>query len=737
MISFLIILLLALHVGHTSSFVPHNHVGKIGSRPIVRMDVIARPSQNEKKSQTALDVASTLSSNPLQQIPINDMKWKILPDIWETLAETIPEQSMLVDPIHGDKVDLSFREANELLTKGATAFQKLGVNAGDCVSIFSENSHKWFIAEQAVMKAGAHNSVRGALAPVPELQYIYDNSESKGVVIENPNLLKSLYDNGGLQSVKHGSAKFVIVLFSSDMNSSELSDMIGNPVGTTVLTYEDWVKMGETSTFKPVEIDNQAPATLVYTSGTTSSPKGVVLNHKNLLHQVFQNSFNRNMNHKYDPWIGDVFVSILPCWHIFERTAEYFCLSRGTQMVYSNLRNFKSDLTKWKPHFVIAVPRLFENIHKGIQSNIKSMTPAKRSLVNIFTKVTKAYIHAKRTWQNLLIRNNKPNIIERLLSFMASVLLWPVFKLGDALVWKKIRDNLGGRVKSMVSGGSSIPVHIESFFDTAGMNLIVGYGLTETSPVICNRVAEHNIMGTVGCPPPGTELKIVDVDTRKPVELGKVGLVLARGPGIMEGYKNNKEATDKAIDNDLFFDTGDLGRINPSTGDFIITGRAKDTIVLSNGENVEPQPIEEAIAAECALVDQVMLVGQDKAYLGAIVVLNPQELVMRGFIDAAKGKELESILGPTPTSTGPAGDVEILRAQSALLRENSQLKEALNADLIKISSKFKSWERVGASHAILEPFSTANDQATMTLKIKRHIVTKVYNDDIEDFYKKK
>lgn len=680
--------------------------------------------------------SSTSVSGSIKKIPIAEQNWQVLPDIWETLAATIPNKSMLVDPIHEGSVDLTFQQANDLLTKGAVALQKFGISSGDCVSIFSENSHKWFVAEQAVMKTGACNSVRGAMAPVPELRYIYDNSESKGAIIENPNLLKSLYDAGGLTSVRHGNAKFIIVLYSRDMSSKELSDMIGNPVGTTVMTYEDWIASAKDDKFKPVPKDNQAPATLVYTSGTTSSPKGVVLNHENLLHQVFMNSFNRNMNNKFDPWVGDVFVSILPCWHIFERTAEYFCLSRGTQMVYSNLRNFKSDLTKWKPHFVIAVPRLFENIHKGIQANIRSMTPAKRKLVGAFTKVTTAYVRARRTWKNLLIRNKAPNIIERLFSFIASVALWPIFKVADTIVWKKIRSNLGGRVKTMISGGSAIPMHIESFFDMAGMNLIVGYGLTETSPVICNRVAEHNIMGTVGCPPPGTELKIVNIDTRETVEPGQVGVVLARGPGIMKGYKNNEKATSEVMDADDFFDTGDLGRINPATGDFIITGRAKDTIVLSNGENIEPQPIEEAIAANSLLVEQVMLVGQDKSYLGAIVVLNVPELVRRGFIDPAKGKELENILGPTPTSTGPAGDVEILRAESKLLRENKELKEALNADLLLISSEFKSWERVGASYPTLEPFSTANDQATMTLKIKRHIVTNVYNDEIEGFYKK-
>lgn len=680
---------------------------------------------------------STLVTSIPKQIDIAAQDWKVLPDIWDTLADVIPNNSMLVDPVHEGNVDLTYKEVNTRIKVGASALQRLGINAGNTVSIFSENSHRWFITEQAVMKTGAVNAVRGALAPVKELQYIYDNSDSKGCVVETPALLKSLYDEGGLFSSKHGAPRFIIVLYPDGASSKKLTDSINSPAGTQVLSFEDFMSMGKESNLKTVKRDISAPATLVYTSGTTSAPKGVILNHENLLHQVFQNSFNPKGHRKNDPWVSDVFVSILPCWHIFERTAEYFCLSRGTQMVYSNLRNFKQDLATWKPHFLIAVPRLFENIYKGILSNIKSMPASKKKLVGALMALTRFYVKCRRTFQNRLIRDRKPNILEKFVFGLLTMLIFPFFKVADTIVWKKIRGNLGGRVKAMVSGGSSIPVHIESFFDLAGMNLIVGYGLTETSPVIANRITESNVMGTVGKPPPGTELKVVDMETREEVSQGKAGVVLARGKGIMKGYKNNAEATAAVIDKDGFFDTGDLGRINPSTGDFIITGRAKDTIVLSNGENVEPQSIEEALVTESPLIDQCMLVGQDSAYLGSVCVLNVQELVRRGFLDAGRGKELERVLGPTPTSTGPAGDVNVLRTVSAELRENIKLKEELMADVSRISGRFKSWERVGAAHITLEPMSIANGQATMTLKIKRHAVSDAYANECAAFYRKK
>ncbi|CAN0047036.1 unnamed protein product [Sphacelaria rigidula] len=184
----------------------------------------------------------------------------------------------------------------------------------------------------------------------------------------------------------------------------------------------------------------------------------------------------------------------------------------------------------------------------------------------------------------------------------------PLKVAADKLVWSKIQEGVGGRIKIVVSGGSSLPSFLEDFFEMAGIRVVVGYGLTETSPVISNRVAADNVRGTVGKPSPGTEVKIIDQESQEKVAPGRTGKIMVRGPQVMRGYQNNPSATAAVIDKDGFFDTGeiaadfayvtgrmtirDLGRFNPLNGDLIVTGRAKDTIVLSNGENVEPQPLE-------------------------------------------------------------------------------------------------------------------------------------------------
>jgi long-chain acyl-CoA synthetase len=203
-------------------------------------------------------------------------------------------------------------------------------------------------------------------------------------------------------------------------------------------------------------------------------------------------------------------------------------------------------------------------------------------------------------------------------------LLWPLHKLGNQLVYSKVREATGGRVKEFISGGGSLARHLDVFFEIIGVPLIVGYGLTETSPVLSARRPWHNLRGAAGQPIPFTELKIVDPETGHPLNFREKGLVLARGPQIMEGYYNNPEATQKAIDPEGWFDTGDLGWITKDYN-IVLTGRAKDTIVLTNGENIEPQPIEDA-CVRSPYIDQIMLVGQDQRSLGAVIVPNLEAL---------------------------------------------------------------------------------------------------------------
>jgi len=409
-------------------------------------------------------------------------------------------------------------------------------------------------------------------------------------------------------------------------------------------------------------------------------------------------------------------------------------------MVYSNLRNFKSDLVLWRPHFLIAVPRLFETIHKSVVSNLRQQSQAsalKRRLISTLTACTQLYLRFYKTWANLLIRAKKPSVIERFASLLGAILMWPIFKISDIILWSKIRQNLGGRLKVMVSGGSALPLHIASFFDMAGLKMLAGYGLTETSPTLANNLGDRNVLGSVGRPPKGTEIRIVELESREEVPIGQSGVILARGPGVMVGYNDNPRATAEVIGTDGFFDTGDLGRINPATGDLIMTGRAKDTIVLSNGENIEPQPIEDAMIGTSPLIDQAMIVGstdgQDMNFLSALVVVNGLELAKRGLISMEKGEALDKALGPTPQSTGPA-DLEFIRSAEFNLSEDTAIKEAIMQDLSPVFDNLRPWERVQAIEILLEPWSMTNGMLTPTLKVKRPVIATSFKESIERMF---
>ena len=330
------------------------------------------------------------------------------------------------------------------------------------------------------------------------------------------------------------------------------------------------------------------------------------------------------------------------------------------------------------------------------------------------------------------------NPIKRLLAALARILLLPFFKVADILAWSKVRANLGGRLKVATSGGSLLPLHIEKFFQMIGINVIVGFGLTESSPIILSRFVESNVIGSVGKPGVSTTVKVADVENGNELPHGQVGVLKAKGPSIFTRYNKDPQATAVAIDSEGFFDTGDLARVNTATGDYVITGREKDTIVLSNGENVPPQPIEDRITGSGDLIDQAMLVGQDKGFLVAIVVLNPAGLAARGLVSETEGKILEAIVGPTPMTTGPAGEIEDLRTARRKLAANDKVKAAVMAELNKANEgTIRGWERVGKAIITLEPFSVVNGQLTQTLKVKRDRVASRYEEDVTDAYRAK
>ncbi|MBD6618585.1 long-chain fatty acid--CoA ligase [Komarekiella sp. 'clone 1'] len=623
-----------------------------------------------------------------------------LPEIWPLAAKRFGDTVVLHNPHAKPEVTITYIQLAEQIQKFAAGLQALGVKVGDRISLIADNSPRWFIADQGIMTAGGVDAVRSSQAEREELLFIIANSGSTALVLEDLKTLNKLQDRLNDLPIQ------LVVLLSDEAPPAEQT--------IKVLNFSQLIEIGANHDFVPVRQKRDALATLIYTSGTTGKPKGVMLSYNNLMHQV------TTFGTVVQPQKGDIVLSILPSWHSYERTVEYYLLSQGCTQVYTNLRSFKGDLKEFKPHYMVAVPRLWESIYEGVQKQFREQPANKQRLINFLLGISEKYIKARRIAQGLSLDNLHTSSVERLAAKILASALFPLHALGERLVYAKVREATGARIKQVISGGGALPRHIDNFFEIIGVQILQGYGLTETSPVTHVRRPWRNMIGTSGQPLPVTEAKIIDPETKAPLPVGKRGLVLLRGPQIMQGYYQNPEATAKAIDAEGWFDSGDLGLLTPQN-DLVLTGRAKDTIVLSNGENIEPQPIEDA-CLRSPYIDQIMLVGQDQRSIGALIVPNLEALEKW-----AQSQNLQLRLPETSSSESTTTvDLESKIIQDLFRRELNQ--EVQNRP------GYRPDDRIGPFRFILEPFSIENGMMTQTLKTRRHIVTERYRDIIDGMF---
>jgi long-chain acyl-CoA synthetase len=641
------------------------------------------------------DRACLDAHNPYEQL-------QALHAIWPMVAETHGDTVALSDPHYKPAATLTYRQLWEAIRTFASGLQALGIENRTHVALFADNSHRWFIADQGIMTAGGMNAVRSATAETEELVYIAEHSESTVLVVETVALLKRLRDRLDALPIP------LVILLSDEEPPAD--DRL------KILNYGQLMALGQGHPYTPVTIQHEDIATLIYTSGTTGQPKGVMLSHRNLLHQI------NTLEAVVQPEPGDRVIGILPSWHSFERTAEYFLLSRGCTQIYTNIRYLKTDLKTHKPQYMVGVPRLWESIYEGAQKQFREQSPGKQRLIFTFFGLSQCYVESLWRWQDMKIDEPTISLPRRLGSGIAALALWPLHQLGKKLVYGKVREATGGEVKQLISGGGSLARHIDIFFEIIGVPLLVGYGLTETAPVLSARRPWHNLRGAAGQPIPFTEIKIVDPETRQELPQGDRGLVLARGPQIMEGYYRNPEATQKAIDPEGWFDTGDLGWISRD-GNVVLTGRAKDTIVLTNGENIEPQPIEDA-CIRSPYVDQIMLVGQDQRSLGALIVPNLEAL--------QSWAAAQSLFVAIPGDDAPAPvDCTVITLDDE--RVQKLIRDELARE-VKDRPGYRPDDRIGPFRLILEPFSIENGLLTQTLKVRRPVVTSRYRDMIDAMF---
>jgi len=614
-------------------------------------------------------------------------------NVWQRLAEEFAGQIALRDPHAQPVFEISYGELFRRIQTLAAGLQALGIRPGDRVAIFADNSPRWLMADLATMFTGAVNVPRSAIADPDELGYILRHSGSTVLIVQDLKTLKRIQSD-----VQELGLEWVLLL--SDEQEAG------------VLNFSQWLQKGQEHTYEPPRLERSQLATIIYTSGTSGRPKGVMLSHGNLMHQV------ENLGVVVQPQPGNKVLTILPTWHSYERACEYFLLSRVCTLVYTSPRFIKQDFKQEQPHFLVAVPRIWETVYEGIQRQFNEKSALMQKVIRTLIGVSERYVLAGRVARNQSILHYGANRSVRLQARLKQGLLWPVHKLGDLLIYKKVRQALGPNFQHAISGGGSLPAYLDLFYEIAGISILNGYGLTETSPVLCARRPEWNVRGTAGPPLPGTEFQIVDPETKQPLPPGQKGLILARGPQVMMGYYNNPEATAKVLSPEGWFETGDLGWLTPD-GQLVITGRAKDTIVLLNGENIEPQPLED-VCLQCPYISQIVVVGQDQKKLAALIYPN---------LDALQAWATEQGI---PSSVGTSGT-----ESSSELLAHPQVRSLILEELrtrIRQRPGYRADDQISDFRFLPEPLSVENGLMTQTLKIKRNPVAERYAHLIQEMY---
>ncbi|XP_024628003.1 probable acyl-activating enzyme 16, chloroplastic isoform X3 [Medicago truncatula] len=572
-----------------------------------------------------------------------------------------------------------------------------------------------------MMASGAINVVRGSRSSVEELLQIYNHSESVALAVDGPEMFnriaKPFYSKTGM--------RFIILLWGE---KSDLNLIAEENKEVPIFSFMEVIDLGRESRMALSDsheasqryvyeaINSDDIATLIYTSGTTGNPKGVMLTHRNLLHQI------KNLWDTVPAEVGDRFLSMLPPWHAYERACEYFIFTCGIEQVYTTVRNLKDDLGRYQPHYMISVPLVFETLYSGIQKQISTSPPVRKLVALTFIRVSLAYMEYKRIYEGKCLTRNvkQPSIVNSMLDCLwariIATILFPIHLLAIKFVYSKIHSAIG-LSKAGISGGGSLPLEVDKFFEAIGVKVQNGYGLTETSPVIAARRPRCNVIGSVGHPVQHTEFKVVDSETGEVLPPGSKGILKVRGPPVMNGYYKNPLATNQALDKDGWLNTGDLGWIAPhhstgrsrnSSGVIVVDGRAKDTIVLSTGENVEPAELEEA-AMRSSIIQQIVVIGQDKRRLGAIIVPNSEEVLK-------VARELSII---DSISSNVVSEEKVLNL---------------------IYKELKTWMsespfQIGPILLVNEPFTIDNGLMTPTMKIRRDRVVAKYKEQIDDLYK--
>ena len=561
----------------------------------------------------------------------------------------------------------TWRQALEMLPAGVMGLVDLGFKKGDTVGIASRTRGEWSEADLTILTAGGVTVGLYPSASLWEMTHIVSHSGLQICFVEDDALLDKLV----AVQAKTGLPR-TMILFETNRKSL--------PVG--VITLDAFIARGRSAhqadptRFETVwqAVRPEDTATIAYTSGTTGPPKGAIITHANLYHTVI----NATKMHAYEE--SDFGIAFLPLTHMLQRMSVYAAMHLGIAGAYAeSIDRLVENFQELRPTVQVSVPQIFERIYNRVRQMLDSGSPLKRRIFQWAVAVGREAAPYRQENQSLP-------------AFLALK-----HAIAYRLVFQKIHNVFGGRVKYLLCGGAPTPIYLLEFFNAAGLLILEGYGLTETvAPATVNR-AEHFKFGTVGQLIPGMEAKFA-----------ADGELFLRGQGLFQGYYKDPEATAAAIDAEGWFHTGDIA-VMDDEGFLTITDRKKDLIVTAGGKNIAPQNIENLVRT-LPLISQVMVYGDRRKYLTALVTLNEQEL--RNF---AKRENVVDV--------DPAG-----------LADHPKILQAVSDQVQAVNRRLAPYEQIKRFTILPQDFTEEAGELTPTLKLRRREIMKLYGEKLDNLY---
>lgn len=584
--------------------------------------------------------------------------------------------------------DVGYGKLRDTVRDLAHGLRSIGISPGDRVGITAENRLEWVLSDFACTSIGIVDVPVFPILTDDQIEYIFSDAGVVAVICSNAfQLRKVIRAAGGIGSLEH-----IIVMDPEAIESVCPDRRVDRPDGEEpILLYslEELARRGmETSKAAPeafgelvARVEPDDLLTLIYTSGTTGEPKGVMLSHRNMVSNI------KSAASVIPIGAGDTVLSYLPLCHAFERMAGYYtCFAMGATIAFAeSIDTLATNLLEVRPTLMTTVPRFLERLRGRIDANARKGPERNR-------KIYEWAIATGRAWFDR--RQQKGSV---------GPILAAKHALADRLVFSRIRERTGGRLRYFISGGAPLAYDVGAFFAGAGMEIIEGYGLTESSPVIAANPSSRPKLGTVGPPIPGVEVVIAED-----------GEIMARGENIMLGYYNNPKATAEVMTSDGWLHTGDVGEFDED-GYLRITDRKKHLFISSGGKNIAPGPIEEKLSA-LPYVAQILLLGDDLPYLAALIVPDFEALAEGLASTGHRQVDVASVEGRREV----AGSEE---AEGVLYREIRELQRDSAA-----------YERVRRIALLPEEFTVENGMMTPTLKVKRKAVIAHYRDLIQQLY---